>query len=162
MTPLSLRSFIAITISFLLAFVLSIIPLPVWANIARPQWLALIIFYWVLALPHRVSLKVAWLLGLILDALYGTVLGEHALAATVLAYLGQKFYLQIRMFPLLQQTLIIGVLIILYQTLLLWIQAVLGQLASGRWFWPPALTSMLVWPWLFLLLRSYQQRFRIY
>jgi rod shape-determining protein MreD len=159
---LSLQGFLIILISFLLALMLSIMPLPDWAINFRPQWLPLVLIYWVIALPHRVSLGVAWILGFLLDGLYGTVLGEHALALVIVAYVAEKLYRQLRMFPLMQQALSVFLFIILYQGLLLWIQGVLGQLPNVRWFWISALTSMIIWPWLFTLLRACRRKFMVY
>lgn len=159
---MSVSGFFIIIISFLLALMLSIIPLPDWAVNYRPEWLPLVLIYWVIALPHRVGLFVAWILGILLDGLYGTVLGEHALALIVIVYLADKFYRQIRMFPVIQQAFSILIFILIYQGILLWIQGVLGQLPNLRWFWISAVTSTIIWPWLFMLLRSTRRQFMVY
>jgi len=160
---LSMGGILIIALSFLLALLLSILPVPGWILLVQPPWLTLIVIYWVVAVPHRVSLGIAWLLGLLLDALYGTLLGEHALALCVVAYLAQRLHRQIRMFPLTQQAMSVFLLVIIYQIVLLWIQGIIGQLNdSAYWFCVPALTSMLFWPWIAMLLRYYQRRFRIY
>lgn len=159
---LTLRTFLLIVFSLLVALLLTIMPLPMWAQVFRPQWLPLVIIYWVIALPHRVGLGIAWIMGIMLDALYGSVLGEHALALAVLAYLAQKSYQQLRMFPVMQQALSVLVFIIIYQAILLWIQGALGLLVDVRWFWVTAFTSMIIWPWLYLLLRGLRKRSRVY
>jgi len=161
MTSLPLRGYIIITISFLLAILLSIFPLPDWLAVFRPPWVALVLVYWAIALPSRIGLGIAWASGLLLDGLNDTVLGEHALALVVVAYLAHKSYLQIRMFPLSQQALSIMVFILIYQILLLLIQSILGQLTNSHWFWAPAVTSLLVWPMLFILLRGCRRQFSI-
>jgi rod shape-determining protein MreD len=156
-SKLTLRGFFMLAVSFLLALILSILPLSNAVMLFYPHWLLLIVIYWILALPHRISLGVAWLLGLILDGLYGSTFGEHALAMTVVAYLVEKFHQQIRMFPLLQQAICILVFVLIYQGLLFWIQGILGQLPNTHWFWLSAITSMIVWPWLFMLLRAWRR-----
>lgn len=160
---LSFSGIITIALSLLVALLLSILPLPAWVLMLLPQWLILVIVYWIIAVPHRVSLGIAWLLGLLLDALYGTLLGEHALALCVIAFLAQRLHRQIRMFPLLQQAISVFILTLVYQALILWIQGVLGQLGKNLyWFWVSALTTMLLWPWAAMLLRYFQRRYRIY
>lgn len=162
MSPLSLSGFIIITTSIVFALLLSIIPFPQWLTLLLPQWLVLVVIYWVLELPHRVNLGIAWILGLILDGLYGSLLGEHALALTVVAYLVDRFHRQIRMFPMLQQAAWVFVLVFIYQTILIWIQGILGLLPNIYLFWLSALTSMLFWPWLFVILRSCRGRYAVY
>jgi rod shape-determining protein MreD len=158
MKNLTFREISIITVSFACAFALTIMPLTNWLSLCRPQWVALILIYWIIALPQRIGLGTAWLFGLILDSLSNTLLGEHALALVVIAYLAHYFHRQIRMYPLLQQALIIFVLIVIYQTLLLWVQGIIGQLDHNYWFWISALTSLLFWPWIFTLLRSLRRR----
>ena len=69
-----------ILLSFMLALLLDIIPLPLWVDRFRPDWPALILIYWSMALPHRVGIGSAWVLGLLVDAAKGTLIGQHALA----------------------------------------------------------------------------------
>lgn len=154
MNTLSFRVIVTIVLSFIAALLLTIMPLPDWLQMYRPQWLPLVLIYWVIAIPQRIALFTAWLLGLVVDSLSGTLLGEHALALTVIAYLANHFHRQIRMFPLLQQSVVIFILIIIYQTLLLWIQGVIGQLDHNYWFWVSAFVSVLFWPWIFMLLKA--------
>lgn len=159
MQSLSLPALITTILSFLLALLISILPLPNWLQLIWPQWLLLILIYWVLAYPYQLNLGIAWLLGLLLDGLYGTLLGEHALAFTVVAYIAYRLHRQIRMFPILQQALCMFFLVLIYQGLLVWIQGMLGLLTNVYLFWLSALTSMLLWPWLFMGLRRCQQRY---
>ena len=140
------KKWFLIILSFLIAILLSIMPLPSWANVIRPAWVTLVLIYWTIELPHQINLGTAWLIGLLLDGLNGTVLGEHALALMCVVYLSTKFYQQFRMFPLWQQASTVMLLILLYQSLLWMIQ--------GGLFWLTALTSALLWPWLFRVLKN--------
>lgn len=148
-------------ISFFTGFILTIIKLPTWADYLRPAWLPLILCYWVLAVPHHIGITTAWLSGLILDALNNTLLGEHAFGMIITAYLVLKLHRQIRVFPVWQQALTIMLLIALYQFTLFWIQGIIGQPTGGGLFWVPAATSMVFWPIIVSLHRSWRQRFRI-
>lgn len=150
-----------IVLSVLLALLLSLVPLPYWASWFRPEWLLLVVIYWAMALPHRVSIGSAWCLGLLLDALNGTLLGEHALAFSIVAYVTVKLHLRIRLFPLWQQALSVLGLVYLYQLVLFIIQGVIGQLPTTLWYWLPTLSSMLFWPWTYLMLRNLRRRFKI-
>lgn len=136
------------------AFVLTIIPLPAEIEAFRPEWVALAVTYWCLAQPQRVGVGVAWLLGMMLDAVQGVLLGQHALGMTLIAYFVVKFHQRIRAYPLWQQLLIVLVLIVLYKLLTLWIMGILGRSPDTWLYWSSALSSMLLWPWLSSILRS--------
>lgn len=158
MRSLSLRNVVIIVLSFLLALIVYILPLPNWVQVIWPQWVLLVLIYWILTFPYRINVGIAWLLGLMLDGVSNSLLGEHALAFSVIAYLAYRLHRQIFMFPILQQALWIFFLVLIYQALLLWIQGIIGLLTNVYFFWLPALTSMLIWPWLFIMLRSYRSQ----
>lgn len=150
-----------IALSFFAAFGLSTVPLPVWAAPFRPEWVTLVLIYWTLALPERIGVGVGWLLGLILDVIKGTLLGQHSLALAVVAFLTLQLYRRIRLFPLGQQALTILVLVAVHQLLTLWINGIIGRAAQSWAYWLPTLTSALIWPWVFLVLRDMRRRFRV-
>ncbi|GAB4391226.1 MAG: rod shape-determining protein MreD [Gammaproteobacteria bacterium] len=157
----NLRGICIILLTLFLAFMLNILPLPYWAIWLRPEWVVLVMLYWVIALPHRFGIGWAWLIGLLFDALNGTLLGEHALAFALIAYCAIKIHRQLRVFPLWQQAMVIFILLLVYEIFTLLIQVMLADISRVWWFWPPALTSMLLWPWLFILLRDCRRRFKI-
>lgn len=145
---------IVILASFACAFMLTMIPLPDSLFIYRPQWVTLILIYWCMALPHRVGVFTGWLVGFLLDIHQGSILGQHAVTLATIAYLSYRLHARIRLYPLLQQSLIILVLVSLSQMMLLWISGIIGQ-TPGSWsYWIPSLTSMLVWPWVFYSMRA--------
>ena len=150
-----------VVFSLLAALVLALFPLPVWASLLRPEWVMLALIYWCLALPERVGIGAAWAMGLLLDVANGTLLGQHALAFAVVAYITLKLYARIRRSPLWQQALIVLVLVFIEQMLVLWITGMIGQLP---WRWSsllPTLTSMLVWPGVFMVLRNMRRTLRV-
>jgi rod shape-determining protein MreD len=157
-----MRGVFVILTSFIIAIFLAIMPLPTWAVWFRPVWVPLVLLYWVMALPHRVNLGVAFSLGLVLDVLEGTLLGEHAFALTVMVYLATKIYRQFRVFPPAQQVLSIVLLLLVYQFFLFWIQGMAGHPISSWLFCLPLLTSGLLWPWLATVLRDSKRRFRLH
>lgn len=153
------RSGWVILASFLAALVLTILPWPVWTEQFRPDWVALVLIYWCMALPQRVGVGTGFLAGLTLDVLYGSILGENALAKTVIAFLTVHFHLQLRMFPRWQQAVVVLLLVAGNHLLVLWIKTLAGT-APGAWnFLTPGIVSMLLWPWLFVILRDLRRRF---
>ena len=59
---------------------LAVIPLPQWLLWGRPEWIALVLIYWTIALPYRVGIFTALLLGIVVDVLEGAILGQNAMA----------------------------------------------------------------------------------
>lgn len=152
------RSRWVIVTSFLAALVLTILPWPVWTEQFRPDWVAMVLVYWCMALPQRVGVGTGFLAGLTLDVLYGSILGENALAKTVIAFLTVRFHLQLRMFPRWQQAVVVLLLVAANNLLVLWIKKLAGT-APGTWnFLTPGIVSMLLWPWLFVILRDLRRR----
>lgn len=146
MKPLYFSTLFLVAISFFAAIILNIIPLPPALTLFFPLWLPLVLIYWIMVLPEHIHFTLAWILGLFIDVLYGSCLGEHSLALCVVAYLAYRFHLQFRMFPLPQQIFFIFIMLMIYQIVLILIQNWLGFPVDFRWAWIPLLVSALVWP----------------
>jgi rod shape-determining protein MreD len=124
----------------------------------RPDWLLLILCYWAMALPNRVNVGVAALPGVILDLLYGTALGVHSFALAIPIFLVVANYQRMRNQSILQLAITIGVLSMIYHLLIYWLQFWLTSI-DFRWvFLWPSFTSILLWPWLFWLLRKFRRK----
>jgi rod shape-determining protein MreD len=150
-----------IVISLILALALTIVPMPEYLVVYRPEWVALILLYWVMALPQRIGVNVAWVLGLCLDVLKGALLGQHALAMAVLAYLMLNLSLRIRVYPNWQQAVVVGLILFIYHALLLWIYDMTGTIDYSWQYWWPVLVGALLWPWVFIILRDIRRRYHI-
>lgn len=147
--------------TFLIGLMLSQMPLPQLFEWARPEWVAMILIYWVMALPHRVGMGSAFFLGLLLDVIKGSVLGLNALSLTIIAFITLVLHQRLRMFPVVQQAMMIMVLVGINQLLFHWMQALTGYTGDTLVFLLPSLISGLFWPWLFVLLRGTRRFFRI-
>ncbi|HEY5716637.1 MAG TPA: rod shape-determining protein MreD [Psychromonas sp.] len=156
-----LSNYLVIYMAYFAGLVCAIFPLPGILNAFRPDWMILIIFYWVLALPHRVSIGHACILGIIFDLLLGSTLGMHALLFSLLAYIVITNYQLFRYFTIVQTTLIVG-LFSLFSKLTLYLMASSLQdiILHKSYFWP-VFSSMLIWPWFFLMLRFIRLRFKV-
>ncbi len=152
------RSRLVIGATFLVALILAIIPGPDWAEPFRPDWVGLVLIYWCMATPQRVGVGVGWTVGLILDVLYGSLLGQQALAKTLLAFLTQKLHLQMRMFPVWQQAVTVLVLIAINHLLVLWVKDLVAHRPIHLSYWTSSIVSMFIWPWLFVILRDVRRR----
>ena len=150
-----------IVLSFILAFMLTAMPIPQIVENWRPAWVVMVLIYWCMALPERVGIVISWLLGILLDVQQGAVLGQNALALSIIAFITIKSYQRIRVFPLPQQALMVCLYVMIFQLIVLWIKGMMG-IASQTWtFWMPAVTSMFLWPWLFIILRDIRRKYRV-
>jgi rod shape-determining protein MreD len=150
-----------ILLSFNVALLLTIIPLPLWVDRFRPDWLCMVLIYWCMALPHRVGVGTGWLMGLFLDAAQGTLLGQHALALAVVGFLTLKTHRRVRVLPLWQQSFSVLAFSAVNQFLVFWINGIVGYPPKDFWYLAPALGAMLLWPWVFVVLRDLRRRFRV-
>lgn len=154
MIPLDVRWIGTVFLSMAVAIMLTSIPLPEWITHWRPAWVALTLVYWCIALPERIGVLTAWIIGILLDVLHGSLLGQHALGLAFVAFIALSYHQRIRVFPVVQQALVVGSTMFIYQAWLLIIYNTLGSKQYPSTFLMGALTSALVWPWLFIILRD--------
>ena len=140
---------------------LALFPLPAWLLWARPEWLALTLVYWVIALPHRVGIFTAVVLGITLDVLEGAVIGQNAAALIVLALLSLTLYQRLRVFSLVQQSGVVFVLVGINQLVCQWIQNLQGAGADTLLFLLPAFSSALLWPVILHVLRGLRRNYQV-
>jgi len=150
-----------ILLSFLVAYVLAVLPLPQWLLWARPEWVALAVIYWTIALPHRVGIATALLLGVGLDVLEGAVIGQNAFALVVVALLSLVLYQRLRVYSLVQQAGVVFVLIGINQLICQWVQNLEGVGAPTLLFLLPAFSSALLWPVVLQILRGLRRHYRV-
>lgn len=151
-----------ILLTIVIASLLSIVPLPKWLEIWRPEWIALVMVYWVIALPHRVGLFTAWIVGFFVDVMEGSLLGLNAIALTLIAYVALSLYQRLRMFTPLQQSTTILMLVGVSQLLIFWVLTATGQnTPNNLLFVVSAISSALCWPLVFVLLRHGRRSLKV-
>lgn len=141
------------------AFMLAIMPLPDWAVDFRPDWVTLVLIYWAMALPASIGITVAWMAGLMLDVSHGAVLGQHALGLVIVIYVIHTQHQRLRVASLLQQAIVIFILLFIKQLLALWVTGIMGRAPDNWLYFMPSLTSALLWPWVYIILRDLRRRF---
>ena len=147
-----------VVVTFVVGLMLSIMPLPDSVTPFRPDWLALLAIFWAMQLPRTWSVGSAWIVGIILDVTYGTLLGQHALSLCVIVFITVRFHLLMRVFPLSQLTATVFALLALYQFLLFWINGVASVSAPAISYWAPVITGTLVWPFFYMFLSGIRFR----
>ncbi|MFZ7343470.1 rod shape-determining protein MreD [Avibacterium volantium] len=147
--------------TFLIAMVLEIAPWPTSLHNFKPAWLLLVLTYWILAMPSKISVGTAFLMGIAWDLVLGSTLGIHALVLSIFAYLLAVNSVLIRNLSLWMQGIFvilavfgvrIGIFIVelfLHSAVFNW-QEIFGAITTG-----------VLWPWIFLLLRKVAKQFHI-
>jgi rod shape-determining protein MreD len=148
--------------TLVLAALFTVLPLPLWLEAYRPEWVALVVIYWVVALPDRIGLFSAWIAGFFMDVLEGSLLGLNALALALVAYLALSLYQRMRMFTAIQQSSTILILVGIHQLLSFWVlTANSHNTAPNLIFMISALSSAIIWPFVFLGLRYIRRTFNV-
>ncbi|MCK5716357.1 MAG: rod shape-determining protein MreD, partial [Thiomargarita sp.] len=93
--------------------------------------------------------------------LIDALLGQHAIIFCVIAYVSVKLHRQVRLFSVWQQAVAVFGVVTLSQLLWMWIRSIFGHPQIFGFFIFPAFTSMLLWPWLFIILRDLRRSFHV-
>jgi rod shape-determining protein MreD len=153
--------YVVILFSFLVAAVLAVVPLPLWLVWGRPEWIALVLIYWAIALPQRVGLATALILGVALDVIEGATIGQNAFSLSVVALLAFVLYQRVRVYSLGQQAAVVFLLVGVNQLICQWVQNLQGVGAKSTFFLLPALTSALLWPVVLAVLRGLRRHYQV-
>jgi rod shape-determining protein MreD len=146
-------------ISFFFAFVLTVLPLPLAVSAWRPEWSALLLVFWTIHSRERVGIVVAWCLGVFMDVLEGTTFGVNAIAFAVVSYLILSMHQRIKMFPLMQQSVIVFMLIGINLMVVHLINNLTAFPVTGFSYLKPALTSALLWPFIYSVMQRMLLKF---
>lgn len=142
--------------SLLVALMLNLLPLGriLW----MPDFLAVVLVFWSVHQPRRVGLTAAFIFGLVLDVHQASLLGQHALAYTVLIYWAIMIHRRILWFSVPGQALQLLPLFALAHAITILLRLIGGAMFPG---WPVLLGPVLeaaLWPFVSALLLAPQRR----
>lgn len=143
-------SWVAVALSFAAAAVLELLAMPQMLLAFRPEWMVLTLIYWLLRHPERIGLFSAFIVGGIMDVLSGTYLGIHIIACCIVSYLVLTMHQRLKMFPVLQQSLVIFFIIGILLMIVMTIRGALGAVDNNMSYLGAALSSALVWPFVLI------------
>lgn len=146
---MKIRALILIASGLFLAFMLEHLPMPDLLLWLQPAWVLMVVTLLVMSAPQSAGLWIALPLGLMLDAEQNTLLGTHVLTLTIHIYLLQLLYRRMVLFNFVQQTGVVFLLVVVQQLLVYWAGALVSETMGPVPLWGPALTSALVWPWMY-------------
>lgn len=138
---------IRLLIALFIAFVLTILPLPDMIMGLRPPWVLMFVLYIQFFLPNYFNITLIFFLGLCLDVLLSTVIGEHAFALLLTTCFAVGKARRFNFFSMVQQMFLVALFCLFYQLIIFLIDAFLGY-NNGPWMAVgTALLSMMFWPW---------------
>lgn len=140
-----------IAISLGLAFLLNMLPFGGWVGI--PDFLALVLVFWSIHEPRKVGIGLAFLMGLLMDVHEATLLGENALAYTLLSYFAIMIHRRVLWFPVPMQALHVFPLLLLTQVIQVLVRLFVSGKFPGWWFFLESFVATALWPvanWLLL------------
>lgn len=135
----------SIYLSLFAAFVCILIP---WSGLAltlRPDFMLLVLLFWLLRAPHQCSVGTAWFMGLWIDLASGGIFGQYALAYTITAFFAVIYQRRLVLFSSTQQLVYVFSLLLLSQLILLILKAFAGQEVAGWSYFLPSVTGVLLW-----------------
>lgn len=130
-----------------------------WGRAAwSPDFLALVLVFWGVHQPRRIGIGVAFVFGLLMDVHQGGLLGQHALAYTILNFLAITIHRRLLWFTVPSQALHVLPLFLASHMIELVIRLIGGGAFPGLlMFLAPGIEALL-WPVVSVILLSPQRR----
>lgn len=142
----------ALALEMLLNFVL-------WGRASwAPDLLALTLVFWGVHQPRRVGMAGAFIFGLLMDVHQGSVLGQHALAYSVLSFFAIAIHRRILWFPVAGQMVQILPILATAHAVTLAVRLMLGGEFPGWSLFLAPFIEALLWPVATVLLLLPQRR----
>lgn len=141
-------------LSLIAAATLSAWPLPEWLAPWQPHWVAMVMIFWIITQTGKAGFGMVWVAGLTSDLIAGNWIGIHIVSYSIIAYLCTRFYRTLHFSSSLETSLPVGLLLALHLGYLHLLSIFLSNIDPGLIFWAGLLTSMVVWPILYFLLKQ--------
>ena len=145
-----------ITFSLVCAFMLNLLPLGRW--VGAPDFVALVLVFWGIHQPRKVGIGVAFVMGLLMDVHDATLLGENALAYTLLSYCAIMMHRRVLWFRISVQAMHVLPLLLLAQVVQLLVRFLVSGKFPGWFYFVESFVSALLWPLITMLLLAPQRR----
>ena len=143
---MSVDSRTQLLLSALVALILTVLPLPHWLDVVRPAFLVLTVLYWSVNAPRAGGLAIGFFAGLMLDVFQGPVLGEYALALSLVTYIAVREHQRLRSKPAIQQAMLVFAFLVVYEIVLFMIDGWTGHPVTSPLRWVHTVSGALIWP----------------
>lgn len=145
-----------IALSLIAAFLLNLMPWGTWVGV--PDFVALVLVFWSIHQPRRVSIGIAFLMGLLMDVHDAALLGENALSYTLLSYFAIMIHRRVLWFPSITQALHVLPLFFVMQVVQMIVQLLIAGKFPGWLYFLESLATAVLWPIAAWVLMAPQRR----
>ncbi|ALF59294.1 rod shape-determining protein MreD [Psychrobacter urativorans] len=145
---------IVIFLSFIIASALSVYPLSPHIASLHPMLMIMVLIFWLLFQPRYVGIFTAFTIGVVIDLLMDTRLGQHAFAAVMVTLVMQKTGVYIKSLTMVSAWFMAILGLVAFQ-LSLWLLQLMTQDSFAIPSALPLLVSIISWPLLYLVLRRF-------
>ena len=146
--------FVTLTLAVALAF--NLLP---WNDMTGlPDMLALVLTFWAVQQPRKVSVEVGFVLGLVMDVGNGTLMGQHALAYAVLTFVANALSRRLLWFQPRHQALHVLFLLLGCQVVMLIARMIAGSGFPGLLYFLGSFIGAALWPAAVAVLLAPQRR----
>ncbi|MGE8558026.1 MULTISPECIES: rod shape-determining protein MreD [unclassified Acinetobacter] len=147
---------IAIIVSVIFCSVLMVYPLSYAVSGARPLFMLLLMLFWVMCQPTWCGIWFAFATGIFTDLLLDAPLGMNALSFVLITFI-VRFLTRERRILTFGNLWVISFLVVLAHLFLTWVLQIMGGLQfSITRHWQPLLTSLLVFPVMYFMLKKWR------
>lgn len=142
---------VVVYLTLLIALVCQLFPWVGQGIIFRPDFMLIVTLYWLLRAPHLCNIGTAWLVGILVDLATGSLLGQHALSFTLVAYIGLSYQRRLVLFSPLHLAGYVFALLVIERLVMLMLKLFEGNDNPGlNYFWP-VISGLLLWQLMILL-----------
>ena len=145
-----------IAFSLVAAFFMNLFPWGTWNWV--PDFVALTLVFWSIYQPRKVGIGIAFLMGLVMDVHSASLLGENALAYTLLSYFAITIHRRVLWFPATVQALYVLPLFLVMQIVQVLVQLAVTGKTPGWSYFVQSFVSTGIWPIVCWLLLAPQRR----
>ena len=142
MRPVSLNQ---IYLALFAGILLYLLPWAGFGLLLRPDFVLLVVLYWVIRAPYLCNIGVAWMMGMLMDLADGGLFGQHAIAYIVAAFLAVVYQRRVTLFNRWQQAGYVFALLLIAQTVLLILKLFSGGELPGWIYYLPSVSGILLW-----------------
>ena len=132
--------------TFVIAFLLNLLP---WNGVALqvcPDFVLLILLYWSVHEQRSIGQGLGFFLGLLMDVADSALLGQHALMYVAAVFLAQLLRVRVLQLSLPAQALHIGAILLVAQAIGVSLNLSLGRELPGAWMVVAPITCAILWP----------------
>lgn len=139
------KTYVSAGLLLVVALLLTILPLSDSLQEMRPQWLALLTLFWIIAYPEQFGVLWALLCGLALDLTQDMLIGQSGISFSVMGFIGLMLQPRLRVLSIWQQSFFVLLLLLVERVLSLWLMVFTLQPLPPVTFWLPCVIGCLLW-----------------